>query len=284
MLFVELAKQLNFTRAAATLGISKGYLSGQVKKLEQELQCPLLIRTTRSVRLTREGERLYAQGLQIRSQLYQLEQSVHEEHETLTGLLRVTAPKMFAERYLFGLCEAFSRQHPGIQFEINCSYTTFNLNLQDIDIGFRATNTPPDNMVANRILGYHHLLVAAPQYLSLRGVPQTVSDLANHDCLATLHQRHWPLKSEEVRIHGWLSTNENHLLKQQALSGQGIIRIASYYVQDELESGRLQQVLPDEVIEAGNSIYLFYPQLVYPSVKLRTFTEFIKTSFMHFQP
>ena len=67
MLFVELAQQLNYTRAAQALGISKGYLSEQIKKLENELQCPLLLRTTRSVRLTPEGERAFEQGRRIRN-------------------------------------------------------------------------------------------------------------------------------------------------------------------------------------------------------------------------
>ncbi|AXR06885.1 LysR family transcriptional regulator [Salinimonas sediminis] len=284
MLFVELARQLNFTRAARKLGISKGYLSEQVKKLETELKCPLLVRTTRSVRLTREGERALAQGLNIRSQVFQLERSVNEENEAVSGLLRITAPKMFAETFLFSLCSDFQGLHPDILFEINCSYTTHNLNQQDIDVAFRATTTPPDDMVVSELLPYTHLLVASPAYLANYGEPQHIDDLAQHACLATLHQKSWPLKQGPVDINGWLATNENHLLRQQALKGKGIIRVANYYVADDIARGELQVVLPEECLPMGNSIYLFHPQLVYPSQKLKTFTRFVRDYFANHSP
>ncbi|CAK2909984.1 hypothetical protein VCRA2133E348_370016 [Vibrio crassostreae] len=86
VLFVELAQQLNFTKAAEKLGISKSYLSEQIKRLESDLQCPLLLRTTRSVRLTQEGERALQQGLTIRSQVLQLERSVSEQHDIVKAL------------------------------------------------------------------------------------------------------------------------------------------------------------------------------------------------------
>ena len=102
----------------------------------------------------------------------------------------------------------------GVQFEINSSYTTFNLNQQEIDLAFRATNLPPDNMVAVKLFPYQHVLVASPEYLSTYGIPEQVSDLEHHQCLTTLHQKYWPLKNQEILVNGWISTNENHLLKK----------------------------------------------------------------------
>ncbi|MCC4820633.1 LysR family transcriptional regulator, partial [Vibrio lentus] len=75
--------------------------------------------------------------------------------------------------------------------------------------------------------------------------------LSDHQCLATLHQTEWPLKSANIDVSGWLSSNDNHLLKQQAMAGSGIIRIASYYVAKEVELGELEQVLPDECLQQG---------------------------------
>ena len=279
ILFVELAQQLNFTRAAEKLGISKSYLSEQIKRLENDLQCPLLVRTTRSVRLTQEGERAFQQGLTIRSQVLQLERSVSEQHDIVKGTLRLTAPKMFTEVFLFDICQQFRQQYPEICFEINSSYTNFNLNQDDIDIAFRATNTPPDNMVAKHLISYQHDLVATPGYLDQFGRPTNVSDLSGHQCLATLHQTEWPLKSANIDVTGWLSSNDNHLLKKQAMVGSGIIRIASYYVSKEVELGELERVLPDECLQQGNSIYLFYPQVIYPAKKHHVFVKFVQAYF-----
>ncbi|QFT09947.1 LysR family transcriptional regulator [Vibrio sp. THAF190c] len=279
MLFVELAQQLNFTKAAEQLGISKSYLSEQIKRLESDLECPLLVRTTRSVRLTLQGERALAQGLVIRSQVLDLERSVSDEHEAIKGVLRITAPKMFTEIFLSDLCQRFQALYPDIYFEINSSYTTYNLNREDIDIAFRATNTPPENMVAKKLFSYQHDLVAAPSYLEKFGEPNTLDDLQNHQCLATLHQHEWPFNSGSVHVSGWLSSNENHLLKQQAVRGSGIIRIASYYVAEEIKQGNLTPLLTHECIANGNSIYLFYPQMVYPARKHKAFVQFVQDYF-----
>lgn len=283
MLFVELAQQLNFTKAAEQLGISKSYLSEQIKRLESDLECQLLVRTTRSVRLTLQGERALAQGLVIRSQVLDLERSVSDEHEAIKGVLRITAPKMFTEIFLSDLCQRFQSIYPDIYFEINSSYTTYNLNREDIDIAFRATNTPPENMVAKKLFSYQHDLVAAPSYLEKFGEPKSLDDLQNHQCLATLHQHEWPFHSGNVHVSGWLSSNENHLLKQQAVRGNGIIRIASYYVAEEIKQGNLTPLLTHECIANGNSIYLFYPQMVYPARKRKAFVQFVQDYFKEYK-
>ncbi|MEZ8695953.1 LysR family transcriptional regulator [Vibrio lentus] len=279
ILFVELAQQLNFTKAAEKLGISKSYLSEQIKRLESDLQCPLLVRTTRSVRLTQEGERALQQGLTIRSQVLQLERSVSEQHDIVKGTLRLTAPKMFTEVFLFDICQQFKEQYPEVRFEINSSYTNFNLNQDDIDIAFRATNTPPENMIAKRLIAYQHDLVATPNYLKRFGRPSNTNELKHHQCLATLHQTEWPLRSANIEVSGWLSSNDNHLLKQQAMKGSGIIRIASYYVEKEIERGELERVLTNECLQQDNCIYLFYPQVIYPAKKHQMFIKFVQDYF-----
>ncbi|WP_232365146.1 LysR substrate-binding domain-containing protein [Salinimonas marina] len=129
---------------------------------------------------------------------------------------------MFAERYLFGLCKAFRQQHPGMIFDINCSYTTFNLHQQNIDLAFRATNTPPQDMVVHTLFTYRHVLVAAPDYLANHGTPVTATELLQHNCLLTQHLRTWPLGDDSIAVTGSLITNENHLLRQQALEGEGL--------------------------------------------------------------
>lgn len=102
ILFVELAQQLNFTKAAEKLGISKSYLSEQIKRLENDLQCPLLVRTTRSVRLTQEGERALQQGLTIRSQVLQLERSVSEQHD-IVKVYCVSPRQRCLLRYIYSI-------------------------------------------------------------------------------------------------------------------------------------------------------------------------------------
>jgi len=275
MLFVEIAQQLSFTKAADNLSISNGYLSDQIKKLEKEFKCPLLVRTTRSVRLTPQGKKVFAQGKAIKASMLNIERSIERDHDALEGVIKITAPKMFTDSFLLNLCDAFQKIHPKIRFSIDSTYTNHDLNEDDFDLAFRATVQPQENMVAKKLLTYQHCLCAAPSYLETHGYPENVEDLANHQCLTSLAQPFWPLKQGNIPVQGWLTINENSLLKKMALEGKGIIRIADYYVRCALQQGRLQQLLTEHYI-AGQSIYLLYPQSIYPTAKLRAFTTFVE--------
>lgn len=279
MLFAEVAQTLNFSRAAEQLGISKSYLSEQIKRLESELATPLIVRTTRSVRLTAEGESIFAQAEDLKRRVMEMEKSLSQQSEQIDGLIRLTAPKMFAEAVLHDLCVAFRALHPNVEFEILSSYQAFNLTETSVDFAFRATRTPPENMIAHHLLDYYHWLVASPQYLQEEGSPETLDDLKSHQCLTTLHQKEWPLKTGTVQTQGWLSSNENRLLKESALSGNGIARLASYFVEQDVDNGRLVQVLSEETDHQHNAVYLVYPQLIYQSAKTKAFIEFVKQYF-----
>jgi DNA-binding transcriptional LysR family regulator len=275
MLFVEIAQQLSFTKAAKNLSISKGYLSDQIKKLETEFQCPLLVRTTRSVRLTAEGEKILEQGKKIKTMMLDLDRNVHDEHNAISGTLRITAPTLFTERFLLAICHDFKLIYPDIHFIIDSSYINYDLNQDNFDIAFRATLHPPQNMVAKELFSYQHCLCASPEYLAEHGIPQHIDDLALHQCLSAVETQLWLLKSADVKIKGWLTVNDHHLLKQQAIAGKGIIRVANFYVDNEIKQGTLQKVLGDEAVH-GQSIYALYPQLIYPSEKLKVFISFVQ--------
>ncbi|KZN30330.1 LysR family transcriptional regulator [Pseudoalteromonas luteoviolacea] len=281
MLFVKLAEELSYTKAALALGVSKGHLSEQIKKLEQHLKTPLLLRTTRSVKLTQYGHQVFDQGKRLRAELYNIERSVSSEN--VEGLLRLTAPRMFAQTFLLDICAQFKAQHPNIEFEINASYQTHDLNVQDYDLGFRATINPPQDMVAAKLLTYHHALVASPQYLSNCPVLSDPEDLAEHQCLTVNSYTTWHFFQQQVKVKGWLTTNDNTLLKSHALNGHGLFKVASYFVQQELQAGELHEVLSQYTQQPNNCIYLFYPQTIYPTHKLKTFVTFVKHYFANQQ-
>ncbi|MCG7588123.1 LysR family transcriptional regulator, partial [Photobacterium sp. OFAV2-7] len=117
MMFLELAEQGSFTKATEKFGISKGYMSKQIKALEEDLKIKLVVRSTRYMRLTAEGQKAYNYGVEIRSQLQAFQSNVQEENECISGVLRLTAPKMFTEIFLVDICHAFQQKHPDIRFE-----------------------------------------------------------------------------------------------------------------------------------------------------------------------
>ncbi|TQF70437.1 LysR family transcriptional regulator [Pseudoalteromonas luteoviolacea] len=277
MLFVKLAEDLSYTKAAASLGISKGHLSEQIKKLEQHLKAPLLQRTTRNVKLTQYGTQVFTEGKHLRTKLFDIERSISSEK--IEGKLRLTAPRMFAQTFLIDICTQFKSQYPDIQFEIDASYHTHDLNERDFDLGFRATVKPPEDMIAAKLFSYDHPVVAAPHYLSTHPSIVVPTDVSEHQCLTMNANSVWQFDEQKVPVTGWLSSNDNTLLKYHALKGHGLIKVASYFIQQELQTGALQQVLQQFTAQPKNHIYLFYPQLVYPAPKTKAFIAFVKHYF-----
>ena len=275
MLFSEVAQCLSFTEAAATLGISRGHLSAQIKQLEKDLGTPLLIRSTRSVRLSAEGQKVLSSTETIRSSLLEIERNVEHESQAIEGVLKITAPEQFAERFLLDICQQFKQQHPLISFIIDSSYTRYDLNRSDFDMAFRATNEPPQNMIAKPLFSYRHTCVASAEYLAKYGEPKQPQELLEHQCLSGKDQELWSFKSEEVKTSGWIELNNNHMLKKLAMQGNGIVRVPSYLVDKEIAEGSLMPVL-EEFMPVIRSIYIIHPQLIHQSKKLNTFIEFTR--------
>lgn len=275
MLFSEVAQALSFTVAAKVLGISRGYLSTQIKQLEKDMGLALFIRSTRSVRLTAEGIRVLTGMEKIRLSLLELERNAGHEGHAIEGLLNITAPIQFTERYLLDICSEFKQHYPGIKFSINTSYTQYDLNRSNYDLAFRATDTPPENMIAKPLLTYKHCCVAAPSYLTRFGIPVEPVDIQHHQCLSSQEQSTWTFDEKEVNIEGWLKINDNNMLKKQALAGLGLIMVPDYLVDKEVSEGKLIKIL-EPYISSERKIYIIHPQLIHQSKRLTAFIQFTK--------
>ncbi|GGB54934.1 LysR family transcriptional regulator [Shewanella inventionis] len=272
-LFSEVAKQLSFTEAAATLGISRGYLSEQIRQLEKEMGRALLIRTTRSVRLTAQGEMILASMSQVKADLLMLGKQIRHDNEDIVGRIRITAPSQFTQRYLLDICHEFTVRHPQVHFSIDCSYTLFDLAKNDFDLAFRATQNPPQNMVAKKLFDYQQVCCAAPEYLKKAGIPNKIDDLHQHQCLTSAEQSQWCFSNKNIAINSFMSVNDNHMLKTQALLGRGIILGPHYLVDKELQQGTLQAILTHETM-SQSATYIVHPQIINQSARLSSFIKF----------
>ena len=279
MLFSEVAQTLSFSVAAESLGISRGHLSTQIKQLEKDMGLALLIRSTRNVRLTEQGKRVLAGMEKIRLSMLELERSAEHEGHAIDGLLKITAPSQFTERFLLDICSEFKQLHPAISFSIDCSYTRHDLTRSNFDLAFRATATPPENMVAKPLLNYHHCCVASPEYLTRCGTPLEPEDIQQHQCLRAQDQASWHFDNHQVSADGWLQINDNNMLKRQAIMGLGLIRVPDYLVDKEIAEGKLQLVLADFSQDA-KKIYIVHPQLIQHSKRLSAFIHFVRTKFI----
>ncbi|WP_286262890.1 LysR family transcriptional regulator [Thalassotalea atypica] len=274
-LFSEVANCLSFTEAAANLAMSKGYLSAQIKQLEADLKTPLLVRTTRTVRLTRAGHQVVKDFKQVHTSMLAIERNLASEQQAIEGLIRLTAPKQFAESLLVNLCFEFSQLYPDIKFEIDSSYTQYDLTENDFDLAFRATRTPPENMIAKRLFEYGYLCCAAPSYIEKYGELTSVEQLNEHRCLTSVNEHYWTLNDENIEVTSTIAINDNFVLRDQAITGAGIVRLPEYFVRKAIQNKQLVPLFNLQKVK-GQGIYLLQPQLIYPPKKIIKFIKFIQ--------
>ena len=103
-LFSVVAECLNFGQAADKLGISRSYLSTQINALERDLDVTLLIRTTRSVRLTQSGQKVLLQMQGVTSSVHLMEREIRQSASAIEGKLNITSAAIFGQRYLVPAC------------------------------------------------------------------------------------------------------------------------------------------------------------------------------------
>lgn len=277
-LFAGVAELLSFRLAAEQLGISTSYLSQQIRQLEKQLGETLLIRTTRSVRLTPEGQALLAGMQQIKQQVTELERNLVKHHKEVSGRLKITCAAIFAQRYLLPACQAFRQRYPDVQFDIDAGYQNHDLTRMPFDLAIRATNTPPENMVAKKLMSYRHAVVAAPSYWSRYGKPKTPGELGAHNCLSDPNLNVWTFsqgdKKYSVNTQGSMTINDNFMLLNAAIAGEGVIKLPDYLSQTALQTGQLEQALADYQSGSRN-IQLIYPQKLSQSELLTGFIQFL---------
>jgi len=281
-LFAEVVKQGSFTKAADSLGVSKGYLSTQVKLLESELQKQLLVRNTRNMRLTSAGTAVFSNAEQLRSLWANTQALVSQQEDSFKGIVKCTAPVGLSKYLLWPMFNQLMQQHSEIKLLLTSGNLTHNLLTDDFDFAIRLTNTPPDDMVAIKLSDVNYICCASPEYLSENGSPKTPEQLNQYSTLALNHWHFWSFEHQQqhlkIDLNAQLLVSDNDILKAAALNHQGITRLPHYMIESELENGSLTPVLTDYQGET-RAIYLLYPQLTGRPARVKYCLDFIREQF-----
>lgn len=162
--------------AAKALGVNQTTVSRRITALEQQLSVTLFDRSTSGWLLTAAGESIHAMAEQMQEQAFAIQRSLAGGQTELQGKLRVTAVDVCLQRMLLPGLRAFADQYPEIEIELLASEETFDLAVQQADIAFRNTNTPPDNVVGKRISNFAMGIYARPEvYEQYQQDPASVS-------------------------------------------------------------------------------------------------------------
>ena len=251
--FVRVAELGSFTKAADALGISKAAASKYVTRLEQRLSARLLHRTTRRLGLTEAGEALYARSRSALAELAEAENDVAQLTGKPRGLLRVTAPSYFGVTMLAPRLGEFHERCPDVGLDLDLSERIVDIVKERFDVAIRISAMPDSNLVATRLMPCPTALVASPAYLKRRGTPTTPADLAAHEGIGysivkspnVLSFRGPRGRAIAVTVQSSIRCNNDFFIKQLALDGLGMAFFPRFFVEGEIASGRLVQVLAD---------------------------------------
>lgn len=266
--FLAVARERNFTRAAAKLGVSQSALSQTVRGLEARLGLRLLTRTTRSVAPTDAGERLLRTiGPRIDDIQAELA-GMSELREKPAGTIRISADEHAASMVLWPALERFLPDYPEINAEIVVDNGLIDIVAERFDAGVRSGGIVAKDMIAVPIgPDIRMAVVGSPAYLAASKKPKVPQDLMVHRCINLRLPTHGGLyawefeksgKELRVRVEGQLALNTIALMLKAALAGFGLAYLAQDQVQPHLDSGRLVQVLGDWC-PAYSGHHLYYP-------------------------
>jgi DNA-binding transcriptional LysR family regulator len=272
--FLAVAREKNFTRAAARLGVSQSALSQTVRGLESRLGLRLLTRTTRSVAPTEAGERLLrAAGPRLDEIAAELA-ALSELRDKPAGTIRITAHDHAVRSVLLPGLKKFLPDYPEIKLEVVIDYGLTDIVAERFDAGVRTGEMIARDMVAVRIgPDMRSAVVGAPSYFAMRPPPKTPQALTAHNCINLRLPTHGGLYAWEfakgrrelrVRVEGQLTFNGSAPMLDAALAGGGLAYLPEDDVQTYLADGRLIRVLSDWC-PLYPGYHLYYPSRRQPT-------------------
>ena len=250
-IFVKVMDAGSLSAAARELGLTPSAVSRIIARAEQRLGSRLLLRTTRAITLTTEGEAYLRGARRILADMDEVEQAIADQGVP-RGRLRVSAALGHGRLTVVPLVAAFSALYPEVVVDLSLGDEVVDILGGEADVGIRFGDLPDSSLSARCIGETGQVVVASPEYLERCGVPRQPEDLVKHNCLRFNFRRaspDWPFRRSgeafAIKINGNIACSSGEALAQLARLGAGIARIGAFTVVDELRSGTLVPVLED---------------------------------------
>lgn len=283
--FAEVAERGGFSAAGRRLGLSPSAVSKVVTRIEDRLGTRLLVRSTRALRLTPEGEVYLRRAQRIIGEIEETERVVAGGAAAVPrGLLRVNASVGFGAGCLVPLVPEFLARYPQVELDLTLTDSTIDLIAQRADIAIRSGPLRDSALKARLILESRSVVVASPAYLARHGTPSHPDDLAGHNCLGFNFRRsqdEWPFRDPggdqgyARAVTGNFLANNGVTVRELCLAGLGIARLGVFHVRRQLERGTLVPMLeaynPGD-IERIHAVFAGHDHL---AARIRAFIDFL---------
>ncbi len=284
--FATVVDQGGFTDAARKMGISKSAVSKHVSSLESRLGARLLNRTTRRVSPTEIGLAYYDRARRVLNDAGEADALVSSMQSAPSGLLRISVATDFGVNHMSPILGDFLVDFPDITVNMVLNNRYVELISEGFDLAIRIGEMEDSSLRARKLTETTKRLIASPKYFEQFGRPEKIDDLNDHKLLHYSNQSAgnvWKLtapsgEKRQVRTQGWLTVNDGQSLLNACVSGLGIAYLPSFLYAEALESGLVEEAMP-ELPSESQGIYAVYPPGRYTQPKVRTFIDFLVEAF-----
>ncbi|WP_027797020.1 LysR family transcriptional regulator [Paraburkholderia acidipaludis] len=254
VIFISAVDSGSLSAAARQLDLTPAVASAGLKRLEAELGTRLIARSTRSLRLTPDGEGYLRYARNVIEQVEAGQNAVAHGRKTIGGTVSLSVPSDLGRNVLTVWLDEFQSQHPAVSLQVHPGDSVTDMFRAPIALAIRYGVPEDSTLVALPLVPENRrVLCASPDYFARHGRPGSPAALAQHNCLRyalsdTLHDRWTFLKNGEatvVSVRGDRSSDDGDLVRRWALAGRGIAYKSRLDVLADLKAGRLEAALTD---------------------------------------
>lgn len=285
--FLAVAAEGSFAKAGVRLELSRSAVSRSVQRLEERLGTRLLMRTTRNVAMTPEGEFFYELCLpgveRISDALVQL---ADLREGPPRGRLRVSSTVGFGRKVIAPMLMNFCSLYPGIDLEFVLDDRVTDFTTDRFDITIRNGRLEDSGIIARRLAPMQMVVCGSPAYFEMHSPPKSIDDLQAHQCI-NFQLSSGRLYEWEFQEHGrrrkfvptsGLTFNDAELVQVAVRAGLGLSQMAAYLVADSVRSGELTVCLADHLVQ-DRGHYLCYPTRKHVPPRIRAFVDYVLEQF-----
>lgn len=252
-LFVRAAALGSFSDAARESGQQPAQVSAAIKRLETILNIRLFARSTRSLRLTPEGETWLPYATQMLDTLEASLQKIQTPDDEVRGMLQIAVPSDLGRNLLLTLFRDFRQRHPALRLRLLFSDQLTDVFKDPVDVAFRYGNNDDASFISLPVAPENRrVLVASPEWIARHGEPQTLEELSQHNALIYILRGRpfdrWSLSLDGVvqqqKVSGTVMSDDAEVIRRLAVAGEGIAYKSMLDVSDDLRAGRLRRLLP----------------------------------------
>lgn len=252
-LFVRAAALGSFSDAAREAGQQPAQVSAAIKRLETILNIRLFARSTRSLRLTPEGETWLPYATQMLDTLEAGLQKIQTPGDEVRGMLQIAVPSDLGRNLLLTLFRDFRQRHPALRLRLLFSDQLTDVFKDPVDVAFRYGNNDDASFISLPVAPENRrVLVASPEWIARHGEPQTLEELSQHNALIYILRGRpfdrWSLSLDGVvqqqKVSGTVMSDDAEVIRRLAIAGEGIAYKSMLDVSDDLRAGRLRRLLP----------------------------------------